>query len=79
MNVIFFAIVVIAFAVAGYRQIIWTPSGAKDVGPMQALIIAVIDAAGGAVTRSGRWRDRRRSPSWAGESWGRAFTASKRW
>ncbi len=50
MNAIFLALVLIAFAVAGYRELAWTPTGADEAGPMQALSIAVVDAAAGAVT-----------------------------
>ncbi len=49
MNGIFFAIVIVAFAVAGLRQVSWDPrSGASS--PMEVLSIGMIDAAGGAVT-----------------------------
>ncbi len=64
MSAIFFAIVLIAFAVAAFRQLTWTPpavpSGAGEAapgpgaieagGPMQDLGIAIIDAAVGSVT-----------------------------
>jgi spore maturation protein SpmB len=50
LNVIFFAIVAIAFVVTAIREVAWTPAGADDIGPMQVLSAAVIDAAGGAVT-----------------------------
>ena len=55
MSAIFFAIVLIAFAVAAFRQLTWTPpavpSGAIEAGgPMQDLGIAIIDAAVGSVT-----------------------------
>ena len=64
MSAIFFAIVLIAFAVAAFRQLTWTPpavpSGAGESapglgaieagGPMQDLGIAIIDAAVGSVT-----------------------------
>lgn len=50
MNVIFFALVAIAFGVAGYRQILWRPEEPDAVAPMEALAAAMIDAAGGAVT-----------------------------
>ena len=55
MSAIFFAIVLIAFAVAAFRQLPWTPpavpSGAIEAGgPMQDLGIAIIDAAVGSVT-----------------------------
>ncbi|MBC8338581.1 MAG: spore maturation protein [Rhodospirillales bacterium] len=56
MSAIFFAIVVIAFGVAAFRQITWVPSGtapelsAAAAGPMQELATAMIDAATGSVT-----------------------------
>ncbi len=55
MNVIFFAIVLISFVVAGFRQLTWIPSGATDKavplhGPMQDLATAMIDGATGSVT-----------------------------
>ncbi len=56
MSAIFFAIVLIAFVVAGFRELTWTspPIGAGDaaqaVGPMQELATAMIDAAAGSVT-----------------------------
>ena len=49
MNGIFFAIVIIAFAVAGVRQLNWNPA-AGGSSPMEVLSIGMIDAAGGAVT-----------------------------
>jgi len=48
MNGIFFAIVLIAFLVAAFHQVVW--SGAIDAGPMQALGAAMIDAAESSVT-----------------------------
>ena len=60
MNTIFFAIVLIAFLVAGFRQLTWTPPApgtgtgpggeAASQGPMQDLATAMIDAAAGSVT-----------------------------
>ena len=50
MNVVFFVIVLSAFLVAGYRQIVWVPEGADAVSPMQALATGMIDTADGAVT-----------------------------
>jgi len=56
MNGIFFAIILIAFLVAGYRQITWVPSptsasGAIDAAsPMQALATGMVDTAGSSVT-----------------------------
>jgi len=48
MNAIFFALVAISFAVAGFRQFTWTGSAAAS--PMEALGAAMIDAAAGSVT-----------------------------
>ncbi|MGH7186290.1 MAG: nucleoside recognition domain-containing protein, partial [Pseudomonadota bacterium] len=50
MNGIFFAIVAIAFAVAGVRQMVWTPAVAGEKSPMDVLSLAMVDTAGGAVT-----------------------------
>lgn len=59
MSAIFFAIVLIAFVVAGFRQLTWTPpqeseKGAAEAatagGPMQDLAVAMVDAATGSVT-----------------------------
>ncbi len=50
MNGIFFAIVLIAFLVAGYRQIAESGPGPDQVEPMQALATAVVDSAASAVT-----------------------------
>ena len=50
MNGIFFAIVLIAFVTAGYRQIVWVPPSADAVAPMQALALGMVDTAGAAVT-----------------------------
>ena len=54
MNAIFFAIVLIAFVVAGFRQLTWTPpapdAATPAQGPMQELGTAMIDAATGSVT-----------------------------
>ena len=54
MNAIFFAIVLIAFVVAGFRQLTWMPptpdATAPAQGPMQELGTAMIDAATGSVT-----------------------------
>ncbi|MFQ5467075.1 MAG: nucleoside recognition domain-containing protein, partial [Kiloniellaceae bacterium] len=52
MNAVFLALVAIAFAVAGAREIAWVAdaaeAGAKS--PMEALSLAMVDAAGGAVS-----------------------------
>jgi spore maturation protein SpmA/spore maturation protein SpmB len=59
LNAIFFAIVVIAFVVAGFRELTWTPppAGTGDaaeavqaIGPIQELATAMIDGAAGSVT-----------------------------
>ena len=50
MNGIFFAIVLIAFVVAGYHQLTFVPTAADQLEPMQALAAAMIDSAAGAVT-----------------------------
>ncbi|MCH8926071.1 MAG: spore maturation protein [Proteobacteria bacterium] len=49
MNAIFFALIFIAFAIAGYRELTWS-AVADAQSPMQVLSLAVVDAAGGAVT-----------------------------
>lgn len=50
MNGIFFAIVLIAFGVAAWRQMTWMPSAKDALQPMEALGTAMIDAAAGSVT-----------------------------
>ena len=52
MSAIFFAIVLIAFLVAAFRQLTWISSAAPSqaAGPMQDLAVAMIDAATGSVT-----------------------------
>lgn len=50
MNVIFFAIVLISFCFAAYRQITWVSAGPKDVAPMQALGEGMISSAKSSVT-----------------------------
>ena len=50
MNGIFFAIVLIAFLVAGYRQIAEPAGGPDQIEPMQVLATAVVDSAASAVT-----------------------------
>ena len=49
MNAIFFALVFIAFAIAGFREVTWS-AVADAQSPMEVLSLAVVDAAGGAVT-----------------------------
>ncbi len=50
MNAIFFALVLISFGVAAWRQIVWVAPSGDATGPMQALGIGMIDGAGSAVT-----------------------------
>lgn len=51
MNGIFFGIVLVAFGVAGWRQIFWhAPATADAVSPMQALAKGMVDTAGSSVT-----------------------------
>ena len=51
MNGIFFCIVAIAFAVAGWREIAWNPPPSGDaVSPMQALANGMVETAGSSVT-----------------------------
>ena len=50
MNAVFFAIVLIAFVTAAYRQLVWEAVDEAAVSPMQALSTAAIDAATASVT-----------------------------
>ncbi len=50
MNAIFFALVVVAFATAGVREVTWTPGGPDETSPMDVLSQAMVNAAGDAVT-----------------------------
>jgi spore maturation protein SpmA len=54
LSAIFFAIILIAFVVAAFRQLTWTAPAVADapqaVEPMQVLATAMIDAATGSVT-----------------------------
>jgi len=51
LGAIFFAIILIAFVVAAFRQLTWTaPAVPSAAGAMQALATAMIDAATGSVT-----------------------------
>ena len=57
MNAIFFALIFIAFVVAGYRELTWSapedldlPGQAAASSPMEVLTLAVVNSAGGAVT-----------------------------
>jgi spore maturation protein SpmA len=48
MNVVFFAIVLVAFFTSGWRQVFWVPAAA-EVSPMEALTKAMVESAAGAV------------------------------
>ena len=50
MTYIFFALVVIAFAVAGWRELVWVAPAADTKSPMAELSDAMIAAAGNSVT-----------------------------
>ncbi len=50
MNVIFFAIVLIAFVVAAFRQVTWEAPDAEAQSPMEILGIGMIDTAESSVT-----------------------------
>ena len=51
MNGIFFAIVLIAFVVAGWREVTWRPPATGDaLSPMQALANGMVETAGSSVT-----------------------------
>jgi spore maturation protein SpmA len=51
MNGIFFAIILIAFTVAGWRQITWVPPSAPDaISPMLALANGMVETASSSVT-----------------------------
>ena len=50
MNGIFFAIVLIAFGVAGVRQITWVSPGGDAKAPMDLLATAMIDSSEASVT-----------------------------
>ena len=50
MNAIFFAIVLIAFLMAAWRQVTWPPGLDGEPTPMEALGAAMIDSATGSVT-----------------------------
>ncbi|MBL6958137.1 MAG: spore maturation protein [Rhodospirillales bacterium] len=52
MNGIFFGIVLIAFLVAGYRQITWVAADAVAKSPMDLLALTMVDTAEAAVTLS---------------------------
>jgi spore maturation protein SpmA/spore maturation protein SpmB len=48
VNLVFFAIVLVAFLTAGWRQISWVPTEG-DIAPMESLSRAVVDSAGSSV------------------------------
>ena len=50
MNGVFFAIVLAAFGVAGYRELVWVSPGGDAKSPMEALAAGMIDAAEASVT-----------------------------
>jgi spore maturation protein SpmA len=50
LNGIFFAIVLIAFVIAGYRQLVWTGDGSGLAAPMEVLSTAMIEQAKASVT-----------------------------
>ena len=50
MNVIFFALVVIAFAVTAWREVTWTAPAPDALSPMATLAKGMIDQAGASVT-----------------------------
>src|SRR5690606_37790896 len=50
MNVVFFAIVLCAFAVAAWRQIVWSAGNVPGDAPMQLLATGMVETAGDAVT-----------------------------
>ncbi|MEC7488840.1 MAG: nucleoside recognition domain-containing protein [Pseudomonadota bacterium] len=50
MNGIFFALVLISFLVAGWRQVTWVPPLAGGTSPMQVLAGGMIETAGSSVT-----------------------------
>jgi len=50
VNAIFFALVLIAFAIAGVRQFVWHAPDPDSISPMETLSLAMVDSAGGAVT-----------------------------
>ena len=50
MNIVFLAIIFIAFITTAYRQILWIPQSTDPIAPMQALTTALIDATKSSVT-----------------------------
>ena len=49
MNVVFFAIVLVSFVMAGYREIVWRPASPDETSPMQVLATSMVDVAADAV------------------------------
>ncbi|MBF0285241.1 MAG: spore maturation protein, partial [Magnetococcales bacterium] len=50
MNIIFFALILLAFVATAWRQLVWIAPAEGGPGPMQQLTTAMIDSAGGSVT-----------------------------
>ena len=50
MNAVFFALVLIAFGTAAWRQVVWVPAGSDPVGPLETLALGMVETAGDAVT-----------------------------
>ncbi|MDH3692277.1 MAG: spore maturation protein [Gammaproteobacteria bacterium] len=50
MNIVFFTLVLVAFCVAAYRQILWTPNDTDTLSPMEILGNGMIEAAKDSVT-----------------------------
>ncbi len=50
MNAVFFAIVIVAFLVAAYRQLTWLPETEAEPSPMEQLSAGMIETAGASVT-----------------------------
>ena len=50
MNTVFFALVVIAFGTAAWREIVWIDPGGAATGPMAGLALGMVETAGSAVT-----------------------------
>ena len=50
MNAVFFALVLVAFAVAGFRELAWVAGAADAKSPMEALSLAMVESATASVT-----------------------------
>ena len=50
LNLVFFFLVLVSFAVAAYRELAWRPHGADDLSPMQGMTDGLIAAAADSVT-----------------------------